>query len=91
MRSRQEDLFALRHHAGSGAVKGDDLAAYLEQVLCPLLRPAAHCVVMNNLAARTVAGVRLLYLPAYSPDLNPSVKCWAQFKQYVRAANTGPN
>ena len=73
---------------------GDVFLAYVEQVLCPQLRPA-HCVVMDNLAAHKVAGVRelieatgarLLYLPPYSPDFNPIEKCWAQLKQHLRAA-----
>jgi transposase len=73
---------------------GDVFLAYLEHVLCPQLRPE-HCVVMDNLAAHKVAGVRerieatgarLLYLPPYSPDFNPIEKCWAQVKQYLRAA-----
>ncbi len=73
---------------------GDVFLAFLEQVLCPQLR-STHCVVMDNLAAHKVAGVRqlieatgarLLYLPPYSPDFNPIEKCWAQLKQYLRAA-----
>lgn len=72
---------------------GDVFRAFLEQVLCPRLRPG-HCVVMDNLAAHKVAGVReliqatgarLLYLPPYSPDFNPIEKCWAQLKQHLRA------
>jgi transposase len=72
---------------------GDVFLAYLEQVLCPQLRPG-HCVVMDNLAAHKVAGVRelieatgarLLYLPPYSPDFNPIEKCWSQVKQHLRA------
>jgi transposase len=73
---------------------GDVFLAYLEQVLCPQLRPT-HLVVMDNLAAHKVDGVReliqatgarLLYLPPYSPDFNPIEKCWAQLKQHMRAA-----
>lgn len=73
---------------------GDVFLAYLEQVLCPRLQPR-HCVVMDNLTAHKVAGVRelieatgarLLYLPPYSPDFNPIEKCWAQLKQFLRAA-----
>jgi transposase len=73
---------------------GDVFLAYLEQVLCPQLRPH-HGVVMDNLAAHKVDGVRqlieatgarLLYLPPYSPDFNPIEKCWAQLKQHLRAA-----
>ena len=64
---------------------GDVFLAYLKQVLCPQLRPT-HCVVMDNLAAHKVAGVRelieatgarLLYLPTYSPDFNLIENCWA--------------
>lgn len=73
---------------------GEVFLAFLEQVLCPQLR-AGHCVVMDNLAAHKVAGVRglieatgarLLYLPPYSPDFNPIEKCWAQLKQHLRRA-----
>ena len=67
--------------------------AYLDQVLCPKLRPG-HVVVMDNLSAHKVDGVRerieapgasLLYLPPYSPDLNPIEKLWAKLKQGLRA------
>ena len=67
--------------------------AYLEQVLCPQLRPG-QVVVMDNLSAHKVDGVRecieargasVLYLPAYSPDFNPIEPCWAKVKQKLRA------
>jgi transposase len=73
---------------------GDVFLAYVEHVLCPQLK-SPHCVVLDNLAAHKVAGVReliestgarLLYLPPYSPDFNPIEKCWAQLKQHLRAA-----
>lgn len=76
------------------ATDGDIFLAYLEQVLCPQLRPG-DVVVMDNLAAHKVAGVcdriqrcgaDLLYLPPYSPDFNPIEKCWSQVKQRLRAA-----
>lgn len=66
---------------------------YLEEVLCPQLR-AGDVVVMDNLAVHKVAGVRerieaagahLLYLPPYSPDLNPIEFFWAQLKHGLRA------
>lgn len=56
--------------------------AYLDHVLCPTLRPG-QVVVMDNLSSHKVSGVRerieaagaeLLYLPPYSPDLNPIEK-----------------
>ena len=68
--------------------------AYLDRVLCPKLRPG-HVVVMDNLSSHKVAGVRerieacgalLLYLPPYSPDLNPIEKAWSKLKQGLRAA-----
>lgn len=76
------------------ATDGDVFLAYLEQVLCPQLH-RGDIVVMDNLAAHKVRGVReliekagaeLWYLPPYSPDFNPIEKCWAKFKQLLRAA-----
>lgn len=67
---------------------------YVEQVLCPALRPG-DVVVMDNLSSHKVDGVRqriervgaeLLYLPPYSPDLNPIEKAWAKLEQLLRAA-----
>jgi len=67
--------------------------AYLEEVLCPKLRPG-DVVVMDNLSSHKVKGVRerieaagaqLLYLPPYSPDLNPIEKAWAKLKQLLRS------
>ena len=72
---------------------GDVFLAYLEQVLCPSLRPG-QVVIMDNLAAHKVAGVReqieatgarLIYLPPYSPDFNPIEQAWSKVKQYLRA------
>jgi transposase len=66
----------------------------LDEVLCPKLRPG-DVVVMDNLSSHKVQGVRerieaagaqLLYLPPYSPDLNPIEKAWAKLKQLLRAA-----
>ena len=68
--------------------------AYLDEVLCLKLRPG-DVVVMDNLSSHKVQGVRerieaagaqLLYLPPYSPDLNPIEKAWAKLKQLLRAA-----
>jgi len=76
------------------ATDGDVFRAYMEQVLCPKLR-SGDVVVMDNLSAHKVAGIRewieacnaqLLYLPPYSPDLNPIEKAWSKFKQFLRAA-----
>lgn len=73
---------------------GDVFLAYLEQVLGPRLQPG-YVVVMDNLAAHKVAGVRqlieargaqLLYLPPYSPDFNPIEQAWSKIKQLLRGA-----
>ncbi len=75
------------------ATDGDVFLAFLDQVLCPKLR-AGHVVVMDNLSAHKVDGVRqrieacgasLLYLPPYSPDLNPIEKAWSKLKARLRA------
>jgi len=74
------------------ATDGDIFLAYVEQVLCPQLQPG-DVVVMDNLAAHKVAGVReriqrrgatVRYLPPYSPDFNPIEKCWSKAKQLLR-------
>ena len=63
-----------------GRMNGPAFRAYVEKVLAPELRPG-DVVVMDNLPAHKVAGVRqaikavrarLLYLPPYSPDCNQS-------------------
>lgn len=77
-----------------GAVDGLVFLEYLKQVLCPTLQ-AGDVVVMDNLSAHKIKlvreliearGARLIYLPAYSPDLNPIEKCWSKIKTYLRAA-----
>lgn len=76
------------------ATDADIFLAYVEQVLCPALKPG-DVVVMDNLSSHKVGGVRkliekagarLLYLPPYSPDLNPIEKAWAKLKQLLRSA-----
>ncbi len=74
------------------ATTGDVFKAYLEQVLAPVLR-AGQVVVMDNLSAHKVDGVRsliestgakLMYLPPYSPDFNPIEMCWSKVKAILR-------
>ncbi len=76
----------------AGAADGDVFLAYLQDVLGPQLR-AGDVVVMDNLSAHKVAGVRALieargaelrYLPPYSPDYNPIEACWSMVKQKLR-------
>jgi transposase len=75
------------------ATDAEIFLAYLDHVLCPALRPY-DVVVMDNLSSHKVAGVRerieavgasVLYLPPYSPDLNPIEKAWSKLKQQLRA------
>ena len=76
------------------ATDAEIFLAYVEQVLCPALRPG-DVVVMDNLSSHKVSGVNkliaaagaeVLYLPPYSPDLNPIEKAWAKLKQMLRTA-----
>jgi transposase len=76
-----------------GAINGELFLAYVEQVLVPTLR-AGDVVIMDNLGSHKVAGVRaaieavgaqLVYLPAYSPDLNPIEQLFAKLKAVLRA------
>ena len=76
------------------ATDAEIFLAYVEQVLCPALKPG-DVVVMDNLSSHKVSGVRkwitavgaeVLYLPPYSPDLNPIEKAWAKLKQLLRTA-----
>jgi transposase len=78
----------------NGAVDGAVFLAYVREVLCPTLREG-DVVVMDNLRAHKVAGVReaieargarVEYLPPYSPDFNPIEKCWSKVKTYLRRA-----
>src|SRR3954467_14613101 len=67
-----------------GPMTGAVFRAYVEQVLAPALEPG-DVVAMDNLSAHKVAGVQeairtagasVLYLPSYSPDLNPVEKVY---------------
>ena len=77
-----------------GAINGEAFLAYIEQMLCPTLRPG-DVVVCDNLSSHKVAGVReaveacgatLLYLPPYSPDLNPIERAFSKLKRLLRSA-----
>jgi len=78
----------------ASATDGGAFTAYLEKVLCPKLQ-SGEIVVLDNLSAHKVAGIRelieergahLLYLPPYSPDLIPIEQAWSKLKQFLRAA-----
>jgi len=75
-----------------GAMNGAIFQAYVQQILVPTLDPG-DIVVMDNLSCHKVAGIqeaiesrqaRLLYLPPYSPDLNPIEQAFAKLKALLR-------
>jgi transposase len=77
-----------------GAMTGAAFAAYIDQVLAKETR-RGDLVILDNLAAHKTAAVRaafvrrriaVLYLPPYSPDLNPIENAFAKLKQLVRTA-----
>ena len=75
-----------------GAMDKAMFAEYIAQMLCPSLRPN-DIVIMDNLSvhknhkiAESIkeCGADLLYLPPYSPDLNPIEQMWSKVKQLLR-------
>jgi transposase len=71
---------------------GETFRAYVEQVLAPTLGPG-DIVILDNLGSHKVAGVReaigargasLVYLPPYSPDLNPIEQAFGKLKALLR-------
>ena len=77
-----------------GAMNGALFLVYVERVLVPTLKKG-DIVVMDNLPVHKVAGVReaienagakLLYLPPYSPDLNPIEQAFSKLKNILRTA-----
>jgi transposase len=93
-------LAALRHDRVTapcvfdGPIDGACFLAYVTQVLIPTLQPG-DIVIMDNLGshkgravhqALRAAGARLLFLPPYSPDLNPIEQLFAKLKAMLRRA-----
>ena len=77
-----------------GAADTEVFQAYVRCVLCPSLRPG-DVVILDNLSPHKneptlslirEAGAQILFLPAYSPDLNPIEKMWSKVKNYLRSA-----
>src|SRR5690242_11585005 len=76
-----------------GTTDTESFRSYVRQVLLPVLKPD-DIVVMDNLSPHksdptlaliTQAGAQVLFLPAYSPDLNPIEKMWSKVKAILRA------
>jgi transposase len=81
--------------AVEGATTREVFEAYLERVLAPTLRPGQVVVLVDNLSAHKGgrvkeivegAGCELLYLPPYSPDLNPIERAFSKVKGLLRKA-----
>jgi transposase len=77
-----------------GPINRDAFQAYVDQVLVPELKPG-DIVIMDNLSSHKgarvreaieTAGATLLYLPPYSPDLNPIENAFAKLKALLRKA-----
>lgn len=77
-----------------GPINGSLFLAYIQQQLVPTLEEG-DIVIMDNLNSHKVAGVReaierakatLVYLPPYSPDLNPIEQVFAKLKSLLRSA-----
>ncbi|MEF2074960.1 IS630 family transposase, partial [Consotaella aegiceratis] len=77
-----------------GPVNGERFLLYVQQVLVPTLKPG-DIVVMDNLGSHKgkavrrairAAGAKLLFLPKYSPDLNPIEQLFAKLKHLLRKA-----
>ena len=84
-----------------GGTSGEVFLSFVHEVLVPRLSPG-DVVVMDNLGAHHATGVRaaiestgarVVYLPPYSPDLNPIEMCWSKVKSLLRffAARTIPS
>ena len=93
-------LAALRHDRidapflVDGAINGEWFLAYVEQVLVPTLKPG-DIVILDNLGSHKAkavrqairkAGAKLIFLPKYSPDLNPIEQVFAKLKTLLRKA-----
>jgi len=88
-------LAALRHDridapaVIDGPINGQSFLAYVEQFLIPTLKPGDNLGSHKSEAVRKAiraAGARLLFLPPYSPDLNPIEQVFAKLKTLLRKA-----
>lgn len=80
------------HTTYSGGTPREKFLDYLENVLIPTVHKG-DIVVMDNMRTHHVkevrtllqaAGIKLLYLPPYSPDFNPIEKMWSKIKAILR-------
>jgi transposase len=94
-------LAALRHDridapfVFDGPINGESFLLYVEKALIPVLEPG-NIVVMDNLSSHKnsavrkairAVGARVLFLPPYSPDLNPIEQVFSKLKHLMRKAS----
>jgi transposase len=80
--------------AFSGSMNADLFEGWMEQILIPELKnPAKSVLIIDNAswhkkdAIYDIAdeyGIKVIFLPPYSPDLNPIEKYWANVKRRLR-------
>lgn len=76
----------------SGGTTSERFRDYIENVLCPTLDKHA-VIIMDNMRSHHAKivkqfldekGINYVYLPPYSPDLNPIEKLWSKLKAFLR-------
>jgi transposase len=76
-----------------GAIDGDTMLFFVEELLAPTLKRGDSVFMDNNPIhklddiedAIEAVGAWALFLPAYSPDLNPIENCWSKIKSLLRS------
>ena len=77
-----------------GAFDGESFCLFVEQGLCPLLKPGQIVLIDNGPIhkprrveeAIEAVGAHLIYLPAYSPDFNPIEEAFSKIKGHLKSA-----
>jgi transposase len=76
-----------------GAIDGDTMVFFVEELLAPMLKPG-ELVFLDNCPIHKrdeieelidTRGAGVIFLPTYSPDLNPIELCWSKVKARLRA------
>ncbi len=76
-----------------GAIDGETMLFFVEELLVPTLKRGDIVVMDNNSIHKldeiedviAAAGAWILFLPTYSPDLNPIELCWSKIKSRLRS------
>lgn len=75
-----------------GSTDTEAMRVFVREVLLPMLDPG-DVVIWDNLAVHKTravlseferAEIEVLFLPPYSPDLNPIELCWSKLKTYLK-------